>query len=205
MPIDKLDIKFNNPLMDSENIDKIEEKLNEVVDAVNESGSGMENPMTTAGDLIVGGSSGTPSRLGKGTAGQVLAMNSEGTAPEWSNGATKFYHHFINIQKQNPQDFNNFINLEVITNKSEPYTFTTDLRIGVGDDKVIFGYADIVQNGSRYSYGYFYKVYAYKPEANKIGFDGIDGLLSIDSVLSPSDYNTYTVTDYVYSDTVTPL
>ncbi len=37
-------------------------------------GSGMTNPMTTAGDLIVGGASGTPARLAKGTDGQVLGM-----------------------------------------------------------------------------------------------------------------------------------
>lgn len=36
----------------------------------------MTNPMTTAGDLIVGGSSGTPTRLAKGTDGQVLKMAS---------------------------------------------------------------------------------------------------------------------------------
>ena len=44
----------------------------------------MANPMTTQGDIIYGGSSGTPTRLSKGTAGQVLTMNSGATAPEWS-------------------------------------------------------------------------------------------------------------------------
>ena len=47
--------------------------------------SGMSNPMTTAGDIIYGGSSGTPTRLAKGTAGQVLTMNSGATAPEWAD------------------------------------------------------------------------------------------------------------------------
>jgi hypothetical protein len=37
--------------------------------------SGMTNPMTTAGDLIVGGSSGAPGRLAKGTDGQVLTVD----------------------------------------------------------------------------------------------------------------------------------
>jgi len=45
----------------------------------------MANPMTTQGDIIYGGSSGTPTRLSKGTAGQVLTMNSGATAPQWSN------------------------------------------------------------------------------------------------------------------------
>lgn len=47
--------------------------------------SGMENPMTTAGDIIYGGADGTPTRLGKGTASQVLKMNSGATAPEWAD------------------------------------------------------------------------------------------------------------------------
>lgn len=51
---------------------------------------GLENPMTTAGDMIVGGTSGTPERIGKGTAGQVLTMNAGGTAPEWASTALHF-------------------------------------------------------------------------------------------------------------------
>jgi hypothetical protein len=43
----------------------------------------IENPMTTQGDTIYGGASGLPTRLAKGTAGQVLQMNSGATAPEW--------------------------------------------------------------------------------------------------------------------------
>lgn len=47
--------------------------------------SGFANPMTTAGDLIYGGASGTPTRLGIGTAGQVLKTNAGATAPEWAD------------------------------------------------------------------------------------------------------------------------
>jgi hypothetical protein len=42
----------------------------------------MTNPMTTAGDLIVGGSGGAPQRLGVGTNGQVLTVVSG--APAWA-------------------------------------------------------------------------------------------------------------------------
>jgi hypothetical protein len=35
----------------------------------------MQNPMTTAGDIIVGGTSGAPTRLAKGTEGQALVIN----------------------------------------------------------------------------------------------------------------------------------
>lgn len=47
---------------------------------------GLINPMTTAGDLIVGGSSGTPTRLGAGTSTFVLTSNGPGVAPSWQAG-----------------------------------------------------------------------------------------------------------------------
>jgi hypothetical protein len=44
----------------------------------------MATAITTAGDLIKGTGSGTFDRLGIGTAGQVLQVNSGATAPEWA-------------------------------------------------------------------------------------------------------------------------
>ncbi|MDR1414073.1 MAG: hypothetical protein LBI56_04025 [Puniceicoccales bacterium] len=44
---------------------------------------GMTNPMTAAGDIIVGGESGEATRLAKGTAGQILKI--EDGVPEWSD------------------------------------------------------------------------------------------------------------------------
>lgn len=52
------------------------------------SGGGMTNPMTTAGDVIVGGSSGTPDRLAKGTDTHVLTMVSGAVA--WAVSASGF-------------------------------------------------------------------------------------------------------------------
>ncbi len=51
---------------------------------------GLTNPMTAQGDIIYGGADGVPTRLGKGTASQVLKMNAGETAPEWaaSTGGT---------------------------------------------------------------------------------------------------------------------
>ena len=43
------------------------------------------NPMTFAGDLIVGGSSGAPTRLALGTANQILGVNSGATAHEYKS------------------------------------------------------------------------------------------------------------------------
>jgi hypothetical protein len=49
--------------------------------------TGMTNPMTTTGDVIYSSSGSTPARLGIGTAGQVLQVNSGATAPEWATAA----------------------------------------------------------------------------------------------------------------------
>jgi len=48
-------------------------------------GGGMENPMTAAGDMIVGGVDGAPARLAKGAALQVLRMNADATAQEYAD------------------------------------------------------------------------------------------------------------------------
>ncbi len=52
-----------------------------IEDEVESGEPGMENPMTTAGDIIVGGEEGAPARLAKGTAGQVLKAGENGL--EW--------------------------------------------------------------------------------------------------------------------------
>lgn len=48
---------------------------------------GIANPMTTGGDIIYGGASGLPTRLGNGSAGQVLTSNGTTTAPGWAAAA----------------------------------------------------------------------------------------------------------------------
>lgn len=50
-------------------------------------GGGMTNPMTTAGDIIYGGSSGTPTRLAGGTSTFVLTSNGATSAPSWQAAA----------------------------------------------------------------------------------------------------------------------
>lgn len=47
-------------------------------------GSNFTNPMTAVGDMIYGGTSGVGTRLGIGTAGQALVVNSGATAPTWN-------------------------------------------------------------------------------------------------------------------------
>lgn len=46
------------------------------------------SPMTTGGDLIYGGTSGTGTRLANGSAGQVLTSAGTTLAPTWSNAST---------------------------------------------------------------------------------------------------------------------
>ena len=48
----------------------------------------MANPMTTAGDIIVGGTSGAPARMAKGSANDVLAMDALGTGEQWRDPNT---------------------------------------------------------------------------------------------------------------------
>ena len=55
----------------------------EIDDAVAKAGTALQNPMTAAGDLIVGGADGAAERLGKGTDGKVLKMVSG--APAWAD------------------------------------------------------------------------------------------------------------------------
>lgn len=50
--------------------------------------STLSNPMTTAGDLIYGGTSGAATRLANGSAGQVLQSAGGTAAPTWASSAT---------------------------------------------------------------------------------------------------------------------
>jgi hypothetical protein len=46
----------------------------------------LSNPMTTVGDIIVGGTAGAPTRLAAGTSGGVLTSNGPGVAPSYQPG-----------------------------------------------------------------------------------------------------------------------
>ena len=56
----------------------------------NASGTLALNPMTTAGDIVVGGTSGAPARLALGTASQQLRVNSGATGLEYFTPAAAF-------------------------------------------------------------------------------------------------------------------
>ena len=63
---------------------------------------GMQNPMTTTGDLIVGNTDGVPDRLGVGTDGDILATASG--SPTWEGGPKKYRNVYQNIPSPNIDD-----------------------------------------------------------------------------------------------------
>lgn len=60
----------------------------EIDDAVAKAGTALQNPMTAAGDMIVGGTDGVPERIAKGTTGQFLSMGDE-DKPVWTELPTQ--------------------------------------------------------------------------------------------------------------------
>jgi large repetitive protein len=60
------------------------------VTAGTDTATGMTNPMTTKGDIIVGDTSGAPVRLAPGTAGQVLTSNGAGAKPTYQDVPSGF-------------------------------------------------------------------------------------------------------------------
>src|SRR5690348_16206867 len=50
-------------------------------------GGDLVNPMTTAGDLILGGSAGAPGRLGAGSDGSILRVDPTSHLPAWGTNA----------------------------------------------------------------------------------------------------------------------
>jgi len=59
--------------------------------SVDPAGLPLTNPMTTGGDIIYGGASGTPTRLANGSSGQVLTSAGSTNAPTWTAPVTNSY------------------------------------------------------------------------------------------------------------------
>lgn len=91
---------------------------------------GMSNPMTTAGDIIVGGASGAPTRLPKGTDGQIMKMVSG--APAWANesggSGSHIYKHVIRYASASgdlsPESASNY-RIVIFSTYSQAYTAQT--------------------------------------------------------------------------------
>ena len=85
-----VDNKINSFKIKSSNIDSESSQSDQVLKSDGQGGTywgtdsaGMQNPMNSAGDIIVGGTSGTPTRLGLGSNGKVLTSN--GSTAIWND------------------------------------------------------------------------------------------------------------------------
>lgn len=84
----------------------------------------MANPMTTSGDIIYGGASGTPTRLAKGTDGQVLGLTAG--IPTWQNvsGGSDY----VLVQNQQPQGTRGDVVSSGGTNRTKTLTLNTEVK-----------------------------------------------------------------------------
>jgi hypothetical protein len=78
--------------------------------------TGMVNPMTTTGDTIYSSSGTTPARLGIGTAGQVLRVNSGATAPEWATPASAGLTPYCSVYRSSDLNLTNNTYTELLFN-----------------------------------------------------------------------------------------
>lgn len=93
----------------------------------------MENPMTSAGDLIYGGPSGTPTALPIGQPGQIPAVNQSGTGFEFVNqqsgGGQLYQHNFTLLMPSSSDVPSTALITVIITNEtSTPMTVATLAR-----------------------------------------------------------------------------
>lgn len=161
--------------------------------------AGMENPMTSIGDMIYGGPTGTPTALAKGTSGQVLTMKQDETGPEWANASgAPLYKHTIKIEASNLSTLPAF---EIITNDSTTFTATSFAQylydngysqskpLSYTNGRVAFGKIGII-------------VGVYPPSNNTLYMQTL--LFSVNSTLNDNTItNTYSITqDFLSVSTI---
>jgi hypothetical protein len=110
----------------------------------------MATAITTAGDLIKGTGSGTFDRLGIGTAGQILTVNSGATAPEWASPAAGggFNWTAVNSGGTNLTGAT-VITISGITNADKLFVFVTNGSAGAND---VFTFRINADTGTNYNY-----------------------------------------------------
>ena len=142
----------------------------------------MATAITTAGDVIYGTGSGTFTRLGIGTAGQVLTVNGGATAPSWATAAsggnwtalstTSFSaSNAINVNSVFTSDYDNYkvfvnftaasadtlVRLRLRTSGSDSTTNYTNLRINQSNTTLV------AAKNPDSSTDYFWLAYASSP------------------------------------------
>jgi hypothetical protein len=94
---------YNWPLIENTDfVTNLPADLETLADAIDDTVKDL-NPGTTAGDLDYYTSSTAKARLGIGTAGQVLKVNSGATAPEWGSASAAFSG--VSLYKSGNQSF----------------------------------------------------------------------------------------------------
>lgn len=91
-------------------------------------GSSLSNPMTTGGDMIYGGTSGTPARLANGSANQVVTSAGGTAAPIWQFPA-------FNIQSKSTT-YSAVANDHVIASGAS-FTITLPTAVGCSGQRII--------------------------------------------------------------------
>lgn len=100
-------------------------------------GSALTNPMTTAGDIIVGGAAGAPARLAAGTAGYPLVGGGAGVAPAYARAATLVGCRVEHSTTQSVAQ-NTFVALTFDT-ESSPYYDTDAIHAGTDFTAIVAG------------------------------------------------------------------
>ncbi len=113
------------------------------------------SPMTTIGDILYGGASGTGTRLAKGTAGKVLTMNSGATAPEWATGGATVY-------ELPSMRLDTYVHADFVGHLEQIHTKNANIEFGIRPYVHGLG-ADIPQDNA-------YRGAVYSPTQNRIYF-----------------------------------
>jgi hypothetical protein len=132
--------------------------------------TGMTNPMTTTGDTIYSSSGSTPARLGIGTAGQVLTVNSGATAPEWKTPSSG-----SGLTLVKTQTIGSAVSSITV---SSAFSSTYDNYLITISGGVVSTNANLnCQLGSTTS-GYYMNGYYMQPTSTTVGGDALNGTTS---------------------------
>ena len=157
--------------------------------------AGMTNPMTTTGDTIYSSSGSTPARLGIGTAGQILQVNSGATAPEWATPAGGANFTLLNTGGTSLSGTTTTIS--GISAKNKIYIVLQNVGQNVGSSTIRLrlntdtgsnydGFAGFIRGGSTYSSGLI---------GRQSAFNGTSFALAILSDNASSDLVGYVMID----------
>lgn len=111
-----------------------------------------DNPLTTAGDIIVSGASGLPSRLAKGSDSDVLTIDPATHLPVWAAPTATATNDAARVSRASAQTISN--------NTVTPVTFTSEdfdnnglVDLGANDDRITIVTAGLYLLTGRFEWG----------------------------------------------------